>query len=58
MIFMGPSSFAEVIAEPSMRSHPTVGRLCSELGAAVVTDMDQARLGRWRCWMEPTGKPP
>ncbi|CAL1155486.1 unnamed protein product [Cladocopium goreaui] len=42
-----PSGKLLVIAEPSMRSHPTVGRLCSELGAAVVTDMDQAGKQAW-----------
>ena len=33
----------EVMADPSMRPHPTVQRLRKELGAEIFTGMDQVR---------------
>ena len=33
----------QVVADPSMRSHPTVQRLCHELGANIFTSSDQAK---------------
>lgn len=36
-----------VVADPSMRSHPTVQRLCHELGANIFTSSDQAGKEAW-----------